>query len=179
MNISAEIGFHSRFIARSSTWLAARLELSRGCARLSINQAAGGSSVFNNYHRAFRHYCRRQETVVDPRRLLSKSYFSPAHSMDKTTESKTQGEELMGELKDYVFPDSKVKRTAETGKQPIVLVALWSTIDLDRILSRGVFVIERPGTDESDALAALSQWKENINLVPQLIPNEISSTRVR
>ncbi|KAG7006290.1 nicotinamide-nucleotide adenylyltransferase [Physcia stellaris] len=56
---------------------------------------------------------------------------------------------------------------------------VWSKVDLDRILSRGVFVIERPGTDESDALAALSQWKEKIYLVPQLIPNEISSTRVR
>ncbi|CAF9907413.1 MAG: hypothetical protein HETSPECPRED_007122 [Heterodermia speciosa] len=46
--------------------------------------------------------------------------------MDKSTKAKTQGEEFMGELEDYVFPDSKVKRTAETGKQPIVLVACGS-----------------------------------------------------
>ena len=59
------------------------------------------------------------------------------------------------------------------------IYVVWSEADLDRILSRGVFVVERPGTDETDALTALSQWKEKIHLVPQLIPNEISSTRVR
>lgn len=64
--------------------------------------------------------------VVDSRIPLSKSDLSPAHNMDKTTEAKPQGEEFMAELKDYVFPDSKVKRTTETGKQPIVLVACGS-----------------------------------------------------
>jgi len=57
--------------------------------------------------------------------------------------------------------------------------AVWSKVDLDRILTRGCFIIERPGTDETNALAALSYWREKIYLVPQLIPNEISSTRVR
>lgn len=56
---------------------------------------------------------------------------------------------------------------------------VWSEADLDKILARGCFVIERPGTDESSALAALERWRDKIYLVPQLIPNEISSTRVR
>ena len=124
MNISAEVGFHSRSIALSLS--TTRLGLSRGCARtrLLINQAAVGSSVFKHYYRAPRFCCIR--VAVDSRKPLSTSQRTPAHNMDKTTEAKPQGEEFMGELKDYVFPDSKVKRTAETGKQPIVLVACGS-----------------------------------------------------
>ena len=61
----------------------------------------------------------------------------------------------------------------------LIIDTVWSEEDLDRILARGVVIIERPGTDESNALAALSRWKQNIYLVRQLIPNEISSTRVR
>lgn len=61
----------------------------------------------------------------------------------------------------------------------LIIVTVWSEQDLDRILARGVVIIERLGTDESDALAALERWKQNIYLVRQLIPNEISSTRVR
>ena len=129
MNISAEVGFHSRFIAISTTLLAARLERSRGCTststRLFINEAAVRYSVFNNYHRAPKICCTRQGTVVDSRRPLS-TYLSPAHNMDKTTAAQAHGEEFVGELKDYVFPDSKIKRTVETGKQPIVLVACGS-----------------------------------------------------
>ena len=64
--------------------------------------------------------------VVDSRKKVSRSFLPLTHHMDKSTKAKTQGEEFMGELEDYVFPDSKVKRTAETGKQPIVLVACGS-----------------------------------------------------
>ena len=130
MNLHAEVGFHPRFVpvALSSISSAARLALSRGCTRtrLFINQAAVGSSVLSHYHRAPPSRCTSQGIAIDFRRPLSKSYPSPAHTMDKTTEPKPLKEEFMGELKDYVFPDSKIKRTAETGKQPIVLVACGS-----------------------------------------------------
>jgi nicotinamide mononucleotide adenylyltransferase len=43
----------------------------------------------------------------------------------------------------------------------------------------GTFIIERAGTDIDDALATLQQWKDNIHVIPQLIQNDISSTKVR
>jgi nicotinamide mononucleotide adenylyltransferase len=43
----------------------------------------------------------------------------------------------------------------------------------------GVFVIERNGTDVDDALASLQRWKENIFPIPQLIQNDVSSTKIR
>ena len=42
-----------------------------------------------------------------------------------------------------------------------------------------IFVLERSGTDMTSALSSLQSWKQNIHVMPQLIPNEISSTRVR
>lgn len=57
---------------------------------------------------------------------------------------------------------------------------VWSDKDLDHILGRyGTFIVERTGTDIDDALAALQQWRDNIHVVPQLIMNDISSTKIR
>ncbi|KAI9666137.1 MAG: hypothetical protein M1821_004072 [Bathelium mastoideum] len=57
---------------------------------------------------------------------------------------------------------------------------VWSPQDLDHILGNyGAFIIERAGTDIDDALASLQQWKDNIHVIPQLIQNDISSTKVR
>ncbi|KAI9838583.1 MAG: hypothetical protein M1819_004895 [Sarea resinae] len=57
---------------------------------------------------------------------------------------------------------------------------LWSDKDLDHILRQyGVFVVERQGTDLEQALGGLKQWSENIFVIPQLVQNDISSTRIR
>jgi nicotinamide mononucleotide adenylyltransferase len=57
---------------------------------------------------------------------------------------------------------------------------LWSPRDLEHILGDyGVFVLERAGTDIDEALASLKQWEDNIYYIPQVVPNEISSTKVR
>ena len=57
---------------------------------------------------------------------------------------------------------------------------LWSHQDLQHILGDfGVFVIERAGTDIDQALDSLREWQHNIHTIPNLIPNEISSTKVR
>ena len=57
---------------------------------------------------------------------------------------------------------------------------VWSEPDLDHILGRyGTFIVERAGTDLEEALASLQSWKENIYVIQQLIPNEISSTKIR
>lgn len=57
---------------------------------------------------------------------------------------------------------------------------VWSPEDIDHLLGKyGAFIIERAGTEIGDAIASLQQWKENIWIIPQLIQNDISSTKIR
>lgn len=57
---------------------------------------------------------------------------------------------------------------------------VWSDDDLQHILGDfGIFVIERAGTDIDEALDNLRRWQHNIHCIPNLVPNEISSTKVR
>lgn len=57
---------------------------------------------------------------------------------------------------------------------------LWAPEDLERILGHyGAFILERSGTDIDDALLTLQQYRENIRVIPQLIQNDVSSTKIR
>jgi nicotinamide mononucleotide adenylyltransferase len=57
---------------------------------------------------------------------------------------------------------------------------VWSPRDLQHILGDfGIFVIERAGTDIDEALDNLRQWQDKIHCIPNLVPNEISSTKIR
>ncbi|CAK7267494.1 Nicotinamide/nicotinic acid mononucleotide adenylyltransferase 1 [Sporothrix epigloea] len=58
---------------------------------------------------------------------------------------------------------------------------LWSPDDLDRILGGegGLYVVERHGTDLEEAKEALSRWAEHISVIPQVVPIDLSSTKVR
>ncbi|KAF9243167.1 hypothetical protein BU15DRAFT_86559 [Melanogaster broomeanus] len=57
---------------------------------------------------------------------------------------------------------------------------VWSLDDLDHILGRyGTFIIERAGSSMDQATDSLARWRNNIHLVPQLIQNDVSSTKVR
>ena len=57
---------------------------------------------------------------------------------------------------------------------------LWAQEDLEKILGHyGAFILERSGTDIDDALASLHRWRDNIRVIPQLIQNDISSTKIR
>lgn len=57
---------------------------------------------------------------------------------------------------------------------------VWAHEDLDHILGRyGAFIIERHGTDMQAALKNLQPWQKNIYQIPQLIQNDISSTKIR
>lgn len=57
---------------------------------------------------------------------------------------------------------------------------VWSDEHLDYILGQcGTFIVERSGTDMDDALATLQRWKHNIHVVPQLVHNDVSSSKVR
>lgn len=74
---------------------------------------------------------------------------------------------------------------------------LWAQEDLSRILGHyGAFILERSGTDigtsmlfsdslshtdlpADDALLSLQQYRDNIRVIPQLIQNDVSSTKIR
>jgi nicotinamide mononucleotide adenylyltransferase len=57
---------------------------------------------------------------------------------------------------------------------------VWSPADLDHILGRyGTFIVERAGAGMDQAIDSLARWRSNIYLIPQLIQNDVSSTKVR
>lgn len=73
---------------------------------------------------------------------------------------------------------------------------LWASEDLNRILGHyGAFILERSGTDigkriesqslqsrltfPDDALVSLRQFRDRIHVIPQLIQNDVSSTKIR
>ena len=43
----------------------------------------------------------------------------------------------------------------------------------------GTFIIERACSDMDQATEALARWRHNIFFIPQLIQNDVSSTKVR
>ncbi|KAK3175269.1 hypothetical protein OEA41_002516 [Lepraria neglecta] len=48
---------------------------------------------------------------------------------------------------------------------------VWSPQDLDHILGRyGSMIVERAGSDVQNALSSLTQWKDNIFVIPYLTP---------
>ncbi|KAL5532089.1 NMA1 [Sanghuangporus sanghuang] len=57
---------------------------------------------------------------------------------------------------------------------------VWSEEDLDHILGRyGCFIVERAGSDITQATDALAKWRHNIYIISQMIQNDVSSTKVR
>ncbi|KAG6335489.1 hypothetical protein ID866_3596 [Astraeus odoratus] len=57
---------------------------------------------------------------------------------------------------------------------------VWSYQDLEHILGRyGTFIIERAGSAMEQAIDSLARWRNNIYMIPQLIQNDVSSTKVR
>lgn len=51
---------------------------------------------------------------------------------------------------------------------------------MDHILGKyGTLIVERVGSDMDNATEALARWRHNIFLMPQLIQNDVSSTKVR
>ncbi len=64
--------------------------------------------------------------------------------------------------------------------QTMSIPGVWEQEDLEHILGRyGAFIIERSGTDMEAALATLKQWRSQIYAIPQLIQNDVSSTKIR
>jgi nicotinamide mononucleotide adenylyltransferase len=57
---------------------------------------------------------------------------------------------------------------------------IWTAEELEHIFTRYLaFVVERTGTDINEALGALKHWGHRIHIIPQLVHNDVSSTKVR
>jgi len=64
--------------------------------------------------------------------------------------------------------------------QTMSVPGVWAEEDLQHILGRyGAFIIERSGTDLNKALESLNEWRDHIWIIPQLIQNDVSSTKIR
>lgn len=57
---------------------------------------------------------------------------------------------------------------------------VWSEEDLHYILGNyPLFILERIGTDLSKTIAQLERFKGDFQIIPQLIQNDVSSTKIR
>lgn len=57
---------------------------------------------------------------------------------------------------------------------------VWSEDDMAYIFDKfPIFIIERMGTDLDRTIRQLGRFKGNIHVVPQLIQNDVSSTKIR
>ncbi|KAI8238082.1 Nicotinamide/nicotinic acid mononucleotide adenylyltransferase 2 [Colletotrichum sp. SAR 10_96] len=57
---------------------------------------------------------------------------------------------------------------------------VWSPSDLRHILGDfGAFVLERAGVNIDEALTNLKEWEDQIYYIPQVVPNDVSSTKIR
>jgi nicotinamide mononucleotide adenylyltransferase len=118
--------------------------------------------------------------MVDPWEAVQKEYQPTAVVLDHFEEelNVVRGgvEPLNGERKPVRIALLAGADLIQTMSTP----GVWSDKDLDHILGRyGTFIVERSGTDIDDALATLEPWKENIEVIQQLIQNDVSSTKIR
>ena len=57
---------------------------------------------------------------------------------------------------------------------------VWSEEDLKHILGDfPLFILERMGTDLGQTISQLARFKGTVHVIPQLIQNDVSSTKVR
>ncbi|KAF2647895.1 nicotinamide mononucleotide adenylyltransferase 1 [Lophiostoma macrostomum CBS 122681] len=117
---------------------------------------------------------------VDPWEPLHKEYLPTVKVLDHFDHELN---EVMGGIE---APDGKKHRiqvallAGADLIQTMSTPGLWAREDLNRILGHyGAFILERSGTDIDDALLSLQQWKDNIRVIPQLIQNDVSSTKIR
>ncbi|KAL2354891.1 nicotinamide mononucleotide adenylyl transferase [Cryomyces antarcticus] len=119
--------------------------------------------------------------TVDPWEPLHKEYLPTADVLDHFDQeiNKEGGvETATGERKRVKVSLLAGADLMETMSTP----GVWSPKDLDRILGNyGAFIIERAGTDAMEAVStsSLQRFQDNINIIPQMIKNDVSSTKIR
>ncbi|KAH9879709.1 hypothetical protein IAQ61_001528 [Plenodomus lingam] len=117
---------------------------------------------------------------VDPWEPLHKEYLPTVKVLDHF-------EYELNEVMGGIAPEGGEKRHIHVALlagadliQTMSTPGLWAPEDLSRILGYyGAFILERSGTDIDDALVSLQQYRENIHVIPQLIQNDVSSTKIR
>ncbi|KAK5156827.1 hypothetical protein LTR04_005534 [Oleoguttula sp. CCFEE 6159] len=119
--------------------------------------------------------------TVDPWEPLHKEYLPTADVLDHFDQeiNKEGGvETATGERKRVKVSLLAGADLMETMSTP----GVWSPKDLDRILGNyGAFIIERAGTDAMEAVStsSLQRFQDNTNIIPQMIKNDVSSTKIR
>jgi nicotinamide mononucleotide adenylyltransferase len=64
--------------------------------------------------------------------------------------------------------------------QSMLVPGLWSEPDINHILRHyGAFAVHRAGSNTEEVLASLHIEGHNVHIIEQLVPNEVSSTRIR
>jgi nicotinamide mononucleotide adenylyltransferase len=133
---------------------------------------------------------------VDPWEPLHKEYLPTVKVLDHFDHELN---EVMGGIENEHGEKRRIHVALLAGADLIQTMStpgLWASEDLSRILGHyGAFILERSGTDIGmyccervgmhqltridDALVQLSQYKESIRVIPQLIQNDVSSTKIR
>jgi nicotinamide mononucleotide adenylyltransferase len=119
--------------------------------------------------------------AIDPWEALHKEYLPTVHVLDHFEQCLNNGPN--GGIETYTGERKKIHVALLAGADLIQTMStpgLWAQKDLDRILGYyGAFILERAGTDVDEALSSLQKWRENIWVIPQLIQNDVSSTKIR
>jgi nicotinamide mononucleotide adenylyltransferase len=133
---------------------------------------------------------------VDPWEPLHKEYLPTVKVLDHFNHELN---DVMGGIETGSGEKKRIHVALLAGADLIQTMStpgLWAPEDLDRILGHyGAFILERSGTDIGtflgsyhprqmltcidDALLTLQQYRDNIRVIPQLIQNDVSSTKIR
>ncbi|KAL1850614.1 Nicotinamide/nicotinic acid mononucleotide adenylyltransferase 1 [Paecilomyces lecythidis] len=117
---------------------------------------------------------------TDPWEAIQPDYLPTAKVLDHF---EYEINSVLGGIEDASGKRAKARIALLAGADLIETMSspdLWTETDLQHILGDfGVFVVERAGTDLNDALNSLKKWEHNIHRIPQVVPNEISSTKIR
>lgn len=120
--------------------------------------------------------------MVDPWEARQPRYVPTAQVLDHF---RHEINNTLGGIESIESPERKQARVALLCGADLMhsmsTPGLWSPDDLDRILGGEgrLYVVERHGTDLEEAKEALSRWAEHISVIPQVVPIDLSSTKVR
>lgn len=118
--------------------------------------------------------------MVDPWEAIQPEYVPTAKVLEHF---KHEVNDVLGGI---TSPDGEKKpaRVALVAGADLLMTmstpGVWSEEDLKRILNGGgMYVVDRIGTDMEEARSSLSRFGDAITVVPEIIPFDLSSTKVR
>ncbi len=90
--------------------------------------------------------------------------------------------EVLGGIPDKNGVRRKARISLLAGSDLLATMSIpgvWSPDDLDQILEGGAYVVERTGTDVEEARANMGRWASHVHVIPQNVPLDLSSTKMR